>query len=194
MMFWSTALQAAAKLESLRAAEKKLLEFAHNFAVHSKESYEIEAFDTLIPRSSVPLKPLSSSSWSFSSTKTEAENSDEDTLTMHSIHVRAKQNKAFDDENTSDTPLVIVHGYMNAAAYFYRNLTGLAHYFEDVYSLDLLGFGLSSRPDFSQLKDNSVDTAEDFFVESLEQWRQAQKLPKMILAGHSLGGYLSVGK
>ena len=197
-MFWSSALQVAAKMDSLRAAEQKLIDnFAYKFGrVHdSKDMYDVQIADTLIPRSSVPLKPeSSSSSWLFgSAASTEADAS----LTMHSIHVRVKNDdddNVHNENNTSDTPLVIVHGYMNAAAYFYRNLIGLTHYFKKsgVYSVDLLGYGLSSRPDFSQLVDDSVETAEDFFVESLEQWRRAQNLPKMILAGHSLGGYLSV--
>jgi cardiolipin-specific phospholipase len=61
----------------------------------------------------------------------------------------------------------------------------------DVYALDLLGWGLSSRPAFD-LVDPTCETAEQFFVQSLEAWRKAQRIDKMILAGHSMGGYLSV--
>ena len=35
-------------------------------------------------------------------------------------------------------------------------------------------------------------SAEKFFVESLESWRKHNNLSKMTLAGHSMGGYLSV--
>jgi pimeloyl-ACP methyl ester carboxylesterase len=55
----------------------------------------------------------------------------------------------------------------------------------------MLGWGLSSRPKFI-LIDDSVETAEVFFVESLEAWRAENKIDKMVLAGHSIGGYLSV--
>jgi len=58
--------------------------------------------------------------------------------------------------------------------------------------VDLLGWGLSSRPSFDRLKDDSVETAEAFFIESLESWRESNKIEKMNLAGHSMGGYLSV--
>merc|ERR1712118_590182 len=64
------------------------------------------------------------------------------------------------------------------------------------------GFGLSSRPDWdSYMKKTepppsdlpqSVATAESWFVDSLESWRKAQKIDKMVLCGHSMGGYLSV--
>ena len=56
-----------------------------------------------------------------------------------------------------------------------------------VYAFDLLGFGRSSRPKF----DSSPKRAEEKFVESIEQWRIAVNLDKIILMGHSFGGYLS---
>jgi len=43
----------------------------------------------------------------------------------------------------------------------------------------------------SRRKEGSVEAAETFFVDSLEEWRQAEGIDKMILFGHSLGGYLS---
>lgn len=85
---------------------------------------------------------------------------------------------------------------VNGGAYFYRNLMGLSRYFPKIYALDQLGWGLSSRPSFQAPKTNSeaesVKAAEDFFVESLEAWRKENKIESMILAGHSMGGYLSV--
>jgi cardiolipin-specific phospholipase len=112
---------------------------------------------------------------------------------------------------TSPAPLVLLHGYANGSLYFYRNLYGLSQFYGQIYALDLLGWGLSSRPSFQltmqqgrQRRNNShnaestngsnasVKSAEQFFVESLESWRQQHNLPKMTLAGHSMGGYLSV--
>ena len=119
--------------------------------------------------------------------------------------------------NSKPAPLVLLHGYANGSLYFYRNLMGLSHHFGSIYALDMLGWGLSSRPKFDLLtadddtiKNNDsininddddkvsietkrkVTSAESFFVESLESWRQHHNLPKMTLAGHSMGGYLSV--
>jgi len=57
-----------------------------------------------------------------------------------------------------------------------------------VYSFDLLGFGLSSRPKFS----SNPKVVEAEFVESVESWRQALQLKKpFILLGHSLGGFVA---
>lgn len=93
---------------------------------------------------------------------------------------------------SSQSPLVLLHGYANGSMYFYRNLQGLVrHYYDTVFSLDLLGWGLSSRPPFL-LRDNSIETTEGFYVESLEAWRKQNNISKFILAGHSMGGYLSV--
>ena len=47
---------------------------------------------------------------------------------------------------------------------------------------------VAGRPPF---RAHSTSQAEDFFVDSLAQWREAQGLDRMILVGHSLGGYLS---
>jgi len=59
--------------------------------------------------------------------------------------------------------------------------------------VDWIGTGRSSRVPFTLEPgaENSVDQAEAFFVESLEEWRKQMGLEKMILFGHSLGGYLS---
>ena len=40
-------------------------------------------------------------------------------------------------------------------------------------------------------KEGSIEAAEEFFIDSLEEWRKAEGIDKMILFGHSLGGYLS---
>ncbi|KAG9329946.1 hypothetical protein JZ751_028517 [Albula glossodonta] len=67
-----------------------------------------------------------------------------------------------------------------------RNLDSLSAA-RPVLAFDLLGFGRSSRPHFP----SDPALAEDQLVHSIEQWRQALGLERMILLGHSLGGYLA---
>ncbi len=75
------------------------------------------------------------------------------------------------------------------AGFAWRALRGLAAAFR-VHGVDSLGTGLSGRPRFPA---KSTAEAESFFVDSLEAWRAAQgpELGKMVLVGHSLGGYLA---
>lgn len=183
-MFWSSAAsQIASKMESMQQAESALLSFARRFGGRDPSSYDMQLFDTSIPRSSVPLKSsLATTSYC------ENDSAAEDDLVIHGVKVVSKQENS---TASTKTPLVLQHGYMNGGVYFYRNLVGLSCYFETIYSLDMLGWGLSSRPSF-RLKDSTVETTEEFFVESLEEWRKKNKIDKMILAGHSMGGYLSV--
>ena len=179
-MFWSSAAQVASKMESLRNAEAKLMTLARRFGERDPSSYDMDVFDTSIPRSTVPLKD----SWSVS-----CEKDDTDELIIHGVRVTSKDNSS--SQQSTETPLVLQHGYMNGGLYFFRNLVGLCNYFRNVYAIDMLGWGLSSRPAY-KLKDASVETTEEFFVESLEAWRKQNNIEKMVLAGHSMGGYLSV--
>lgn len=87
----------------------------------------------------------------------------------------------------SGPPIVCMPGYAAGAAFFYRNLAGLAQHTR-VQLVDWLGTGLSGRPNF---KCRTREETEDWFVESLERWRVAQGHDQMVLVGHSLGGYLS---
>jgi pimeloyl-ACP methyl ester carboxylesterase len=57
-----------------------------------------------------------------------------------------------------------------------------------VILIDIIGMGGSSRPEF---KCKNADEADEFFVASLEHWREAMGgLSGFILAGHSFGGYI----
>ncbi|KAF9916703.1 hypothetical protein BX616_003060 [Lobosporangium transversale] len=94
--------------------------------------------------------------------------------------------------------IVVCHGYGAGLGFFFRNYLSLSQIPNSkVYAIDWLGMGGSSRPDFkfkhtskSSMKE-VVRNSEDFFIEGLEEWRQIQRIEKMVLVGHSLGGYLS---
>lgn len=98
--------------------------------------------------------------------------------------------------------LVWAHGYGAGLSFFYRNYALTADIPDLVaYSIDWLGMGRSSRVTFPKIheehgadptawEEKRVKEAEEFFVESLEKWRKKLNIEKMILAGHSLGGYL----
>jgi len=202
VFFWKPAAQLAMRMETMRKAEAGLIALSLRFGELDPSKFTTELFDTQIPVSVLPFKEDSGSSFwnplSNSSNNASENGDDEEQLTMHAIRVSQKPDddgglpSSSESNSKSKYPLVIVHGYMNGALYFYRNLMGLASYFDTVISVDLLGYGLSSRPSFDRLKDDSVETAEAFFVESLESWRSKNDIEKMTLAGHSMGGYLSV--
>lgn len=84
-------------------------------------------------------------------------------------------------------PMFLVHGYMGSSVVFYKILKGLTSEFK-VYCLDLLGMGRSSRPRFTM---ESREECEDFFVNPIEVCRDFLGVEKMVLAGHSFGGYVA---
>ncbi|KAK9460665.1 Alpha/Beta hydrolase protein [Lipomyces oligophaga] len=98
------------------------------------------------------------------------------------------------EESTDD--LVILHGYGAGLAFFYRNFNRLSSVPGwRLHALDLLGYGRSSRPRFrikAADKYDAVYKAEDWFIDSLEQWRIKKGLEKITLMAHSMGGYISV--
>ena len=95
----------------------------------------------------------------------------------------------------TDQNLVMLHGYGAGLGFFYKNFEGLSRARGwKLYALDLLGMGRSSRPAFrirARDRQASITEAEDWFVDSLEEWRKERKLERFTLMGHSLGGYMA---
>jgi len=98
-----------------------------------------------------------------------------------------------------DTPLVLLHGYMSGAGVYYSSLARIAHAHRGpVIAIDSLGCGLSSRPKWctairsSRRGKDQASQVEDFFVGGVEAFRAALGVEKMIVLGHSLGGYAAV--
>ncbi|KAM6948409.1 (Lyso)-N-acylphosphatidylethanolamine lipase [Aplochiton taeniatus] len=102
------------------------------------------------------------------------------TLTLNNKTIRKPA------EQAPKTPLVMVHGFGGGVGLWVRNLDALSRS-RTLHAFDLLGFGRSSRPSFA----TDAALAEEQFVNSIEQWREAVGLENMILLGHSLGGYLA---
>ncbi|MBN3325890.1 ABHD5 acyltransferase, partial [Atractosteus spatula] len=87
---------------------------------------------------------------------------------------------------TEKTPLVLIHGFGGGVGLWVLNLDALCQQ-RTVYAFDLLGFGRSSRPQFS----SDAEEAENQFVDSIEEWRAKVGVETVILLGHNLGGYLA---
>ncbi|KAL7531407.1 hypothetical protein ACHAXR_004023 [Thalassiosira sp. AJA248-18] len=177
------------RIEAFREAEKHLFEFAKTrFAHHhhheDEKDHHFELFDT-------PIKVPSVIQDGSAAASCQVHHNDD--ANNYSIHGVKQQQQQQQQQPPAAAPLVLLHGYANGSLYFYRNLMGLSHHFGSIYALDMLGWGMSSRPKFELLTDKQkVSTAESFFVESLESWRKHHNLPKLTLAGHSMGGYISV--
>ncbi|XP_057973512.1 1-acylglycerol-3-phosphate O-acyltransferase [Malania oleifera] len=92
----------------------------------------------------------------------------------------------FDSKDDSPT-LVMVHGYAASQGFFFRNFDVLASHFR-IIAIDQLGWGGSSRPDFTC---KSTEETEAWFIDSFEEWRKAKNLSNFILLGHSFGGYVA---
>ncbi|XP_053324151.1 1-acylglycerol-3-phosphate O-acyltransferase ABHD5 [Spea bombifrons] len=88
--------------------------------------------------------------------------------------------------SSNKTPLVLLHGFGGGVGLWVLNLDDLCKN-RTVYALDILGFGRSSRPHF----DGGAEKAEEQFVQSLEEWRNALGLEQIIFLGHNLGAYLA---
>lgn len=103
------------------------------------------------------------------------------TLTVTNRNLRKKCSKP-----VSQTPLVLIHGFAGGVGLWIHNLDHLCQS-RAVFAFDLVGFGRSSRPQFP----TDPGLAEKLSVVSIEHWRLALGMERMILLGHSLGGYLA---
>lgn len=91
------------------------------------------------------------------------------------------------DSESSQVPVVLLHGFGGGVGLWVKNLAALALSGRTVYALDLLGFGQSSRPTAG----SHAQEAEEKFVQSLEEWREAVGVELLILLGHDLGAFVS---
>lgn len=91
--------------------------------------------------------------------------------------------------------IVLIHGYAASLGLFFDNFDRLSSIpGVRVHAIDMLGFGFLSRPDYPKFKCSTVAEIhqnEDWFIDSIEEWRKRRGIEKFVLVGHSFGGYLS---
>lgn len=80
-------------------------------------------------------------------------------------------------------PLLLVHGFGASTDHWRKTISGLQAEFE-VWAIDLLGFGRSAKPDWQYSGDLWRDQLDDFITQVIGQ--------PAVLAGNSLGGYVSL--
>mmetsp|Transcript_24995 Transcript_24995/g.48827 ORF Transcript_24995/g.48827 Transcript_24995/m.48827 type:complete len:414 (+) Transcript_24995:75-1316(+) len=93
--------------------------------------------------------------------------------------------------------VVLTHGWGGGMGMYVRNLDALSKVPNiRVHAIDWIGMGRSSRCKFSKWPVSKMDEERvvkqslNFFLKPLEKWRKRMRIEKMILVGHSLGGYL----
>ena len=88
--------------------------------------------------------------------------------------------------HSNQPPVLVLHGMGAGIGLFVKNYGPLADY-TDVYAIDMIGFGGSSKPIFS----NEPCELIGQFVQSIEDWMTAVSLKRVILLGHSFGGFVA---
>lgn len=101
-------------------------------------------------------------------------------------HIRTIIVEPRDPSCTSNTPIVLIHGFLGGSGMFIKNINALSQT-RRVYVFDLMGFGRSSRVSVQ----GSAMEVEDAYVTSIEKWRQKVGIDSFVLLGHSLGGFMS---
>lgn len=101
------------------------------------------------------------------------------------VHINTLE---FEHENNGPT-LILVHGYGSGVGQWVKNYEHLSKHYK-VYACDMIGFGLSTRP---EVEFSGPEEAETFLVHHLAAWLTCLGLDTkpFMLAGHSLGAYVA---
>ena len=99
--------------------------------------------------------------------------------TIRELHIWSdKVSNAADKLSCVRCNLVMLHGYGGGLGLFYKNFEAISSRSGwHLYALDLLGMGLSSRPQFclkAPSRQGRTNEAENWFVDALEDWRNAR--------------------
>ena len=129
----------------------------------------------------------------------------------HTVHTLCVSQGARTSGASGLAPVVLIHGYFMGSGSWAHSLDALASTGRHVYSIDWPGWGLSSKPDFPTGQAGSISVrayvgiesistlrtpqgtrvCEQFFVEGIERWRRSVGLERVVLLGHSFGGYFA---
>lgn len=90
--------------------------------------------------------------------------------------------------------LIMIHGYGAGLGFFLKNFNEISKLNWIIHSIDLLGYGCSSRPRF-ELKKHDLDHVESWFHDSFNTWLHKRNLnqissEKVMIVAHSMGAYL----
>lgn len=87
--------------------------------------------------------------------------------------------------------LIMIHGYGGGLGFFLKNFDALSLLSKwVVHSIDLLGYGCSSRPIFTP---TCLEEVENWFHDSYQEWSHLRSLNKpenILVMAHSMGAYL----
>lgn len=85
--------------------------------------------------------------------------------------------------------LIMIHGYGSGLGLYIKNYNDIPMDNWIVHSIDLLGYGCSSRPEFTP---NTFDKVEAWFHDSFQKWAELRQIPKSntTVLAHSMGAYL----
>jgi pimeloyl-ACP methyl ester carboxylesterase len=86
-------------------------------------------------------------------------------------------------QNPNRPPLLLVHGFGASTDHWKKNIAGLAGEFE-VWAIDLLGFGRSTKADTQYSSDLWCNQLHDFIEQVIGR--------PAVIAGNSIGGYTAL--
>src|SRR5690554_1641282 len=102
---------------------------------------------------------------------------------MHTIQLRDIE-MAYEDYGTGEV-VILLHGFCGSSAYWKNVIPVLSQGFRVIVP-DLRGHGRSSVPEDTYTMDQMADDVKHLL--------DALHLPKVMLIGHSLGGYVTLDR